>query len=81
MITATTSLDEIRRIGLEALLERLGPVGMIRFLQQVETGCCLSAGYGDYTTDRESWLTEIDLDTLVSKIQEQSQTNEKDDIS
>ncbi len=65
MITATTPLDEIRRIGLEALLERLGPVGMVRFLQQFETG------YGDYTSERESWLTEMDLDTLVSQIRQQ----------
>ena len=65
MITATTPLDEIRRIGLEALLERLGPVGMVRFLQQFETG------YGDYTAERENWLTEMDLDTLVSQIRRQ----------
>lgn len=63
MITATTPLSEIRQIGLEALMERLGPVGMIRFLQQFETGS------GDYTAEREAWLTETDLDTLVSKIQ------------
>lgn len=64
MITATTSLDEIRRLGLEALLERLGPVGMVRFLQQFETGS------GDYTAERETWLTETDLDALVAQIQQ-----------
>jgi hypothetical protein len=61
MITATTPLNQIWQTGLEALLERLGPVGMIRFLQQFETG------QGDYTAERESWLTETDLDALVSK--------------
>jgi hypothetical protein len=64
MITATTPLSEIRQIGLEALMERLGPVGMIRFLQQFE------AGYGDYTAERETWLTETDLEALVLKIQQ-----------
>jgi hypothetical protein len=73
MITAATPLNEIRRMGLEALMERLGPVGMVRFLQQFETG------YGDYTAERESWLTETNLDTVVSKIREQSQTKEKND--
>jgi hypothetical protein len=56
--------NEIRQIGLEVLLERLGPVGMIRFLQQFETG------YGDYTAERETWLVETDMDTLVAQIQQ-----------
>ncbi len=64
MMTAITPLSEIRQLGLEALMERLGPVGMIRFLQQFETGS------GDYTAERESWLTETDLDTLITKIQQ-----------
>jgi hypothetical protein len=67
MITETTSLNEIRRMGLEALMKRLGPMGMIRFLQQFETG------YGDYTAERESWLTEMDMDKLLSHIQQQRQ--------
>lgn len=32
------TLDEIHRQGLEALREKLGRAGMIRFLQQFETG-------------------------------------------
>jgi len=75
MITATTPLHEIRRMGLEALLERLGPVGMVRFLQQFETG------YGDYTAERESWLTEIELDKLVSQIQQQRQTKTENEAN
>jgi hypothetical protein len=73
MITAATPLNEIRRKGLEILMEPLGPVGMVRFLQQFETG------YGDYTAERESWLTETNLDTLGSKIRERSQPNENGD--
>jgi hypothetical protein len=68
MITTATPLNEIRQVGLEALLERLGPVGMIRFLQQYETG------YGNYTAERESWLTETNLGKLVAKIQQTRQT-------
>ena len=37
------TLDEIRREGLDALRERLGRAGLVRFLQQFETGS------GDYT--------------------------------
>jgi hypothetical protein len=69
MITTATPLNEIRQVGLEALLERLGPVGMIRFLQQYETG------YGNYTAERDTWLTENDdLDKLVAKIQQTRKT-------
>jgi len=41
---------EIRRRGIEALAKALGPVGLVRFLQQFELGS------GDYTRDREEWL-------------------------
>lgn len=42
--------NEIRRAGLDALAQGLGAVGMVRFLQQSETG------WGDYTNDRSKWL-------------------------
>ncbi len=63
-------LSEVRQIGLAVLLERLGPVGMVRFLQQFETG------YGDYTAERETWLAETDIDTLAAQIQQQRQSPE-----
>ncbi|MGE0378393.1 MAG: hypothetical protein AB7I48_06675 [Planctomycetaceae bacterium] len=47
------TLDEIRCRGIEALARELGPVGMIRFLQQFETGS------GDYTRDRDQWLPDV----------------------
>ncbi|MCL2601683.1 MAG: hypothetical protein FWD91_02595, partial [Treponema sp.] len=40
------NLMEIRKIGLNALKEALGPVGMVRFFQQYENGC------GDYTKEK-----------------------------
>jgi len=45
----TATLDDIRRAGMDALVRELGPVGMIRFLQQFETG------RGDYTAERQRW--------------------------
>ena len=44
--STTPPLDEIRQAGLEALYRELGPVGMVRFLQQFENGS------GDYTAER-----------------------------
>jgi hypothetical protein len=56
------SLSEIRNAGLEALARELGPVGMVRFLQQFETE------RGDYTRERDSWLGDDSVETLVAKI-------------
>jgi hypothetical protein len=52
------TLEEIRRAGLEALRERLGRAGMIRFLQQFETG------RGDYASERHQWVDETSLSDL-----------------
>jgi hypothetical protein len=52
------TLEEIRRNGLEALRQRLGRAGMIRFLQQFETG------RGDYTQARREWVDRLSLDDL-----------------
>ena len=48
-MTATinaNNLMEIRKIGLQALREALGPVGMVRFFQLYENG------FGDYTKEK-----------------------------
>jgi hypothetical protein len=52
------TLEEIRQAGLEALRERLGRAGMIRFLQQFETG------HGDYARERQKWVDQTSLDDL-----------------
>ena len=56
------SLQEIRIAGLEALARELGPVGMVRFLQQFEPG------HGDYTYDRDKWLGNDSVKDLAEKI-------------
>jgi len=54
------TLDEIRRKGLEALRRELGRAGMIRFLQQFETG------QGDYARERHSWVYRTSLDEILA---------------
>ncbi|MCL2382173.1 MAG: hypothetical protein FWC64_11415 [Treponema sp.] len=53
------NLVEIRKIGLQALKEALGPVGLVRFIQQYESG------YGDYTEEKyqkpDATVEEIDI--------------------
>ena len=62
MKTKNMTLEEIRTKGLEALAEKLGPAGMIRFLQM------LSPGTGDYTRDRHKWLPDTDPEKIVEEI-------------
>ncbi len=52
------TLDEIYREGLQALRDRLGRAGMVRFLQQFEMG------QGDYARERHEWVDRITLDEL-----------------
>ncbi len=56
------TLEQIRVNGLAALMKKLGPDGMIRFLQQFETGS------GDYSTERHQWVDQWDMDTLIKKL-------------
>ena len=52
----------IRKIGLEALAKALGPVGMVRFLQQYE------GGIGNYTKERQGWLKDFTVKGIVKEI-------------
>jgi len=54
----------IRKLGIEAIAKELGPVGMIRFLQQYETG------YGDYTKERENLLQGKTVEDIVKEIKQ-----------
>jgi len=46
----------------EALAKALGPVGMVRFLQQFDTGS------GNYTKDRVQWLEKATVQEAVEEI-------------
>ena len=61
--------NQIHELGIEALLNKLGPVGTIRFLHQYETG------KGNYSVDRQEWLTVPDVETLVNQIQQSREDN------
>ncbi len=63
MTTHPMTLNQIRNAGLDALMKALGPVGMVRFLQQFETG------KGNYSTERHTWLTDENIDILAQKIE------------
>jgi hypothetical protein len=56
------TLPEIRQLGLEALAQKLGPEGMLRFLQQFEPGA------GDYSVERHSLLPKLGVRALAEEI-------------
>ena len=68
-VTAITvkDLENIRAEGLKALKEKLGAVGMIKFIQMY------SNGQGDYTQDREEYLKDAtieDFDNFMLRVSE-----------
>lgn len=67
----TRTLDEIRRRGLEALRRELGRAGMIRFLQQFETG------RGDYARERHGWTDRTSLDDIRAAVNNRKRARKK----
>ena len=63
MNESTLTLEQIRARGIRVLGEQLGIVGMVRFLQQSETG------WGNYTEERHQWLEDPDVRALAKDIQ------------
>ena len=63
MVRKSMSLREIRQEGVQALLDRLGPAGTVRFLQQYELG------RGDYTKERHQWLDGVTIDDVAEDIE------------
>lgn len=62
MMTHARPLAEITNRATGILYKELGVVDTIRFMSQ------FSAGQGNYTNDRETWLRDISLDQAMSEI-------------
>jgi hypothetical protein len=58
---------ELRRVGFESLVNALGWVNAVRFLQQYEARSGL-----DYTRERDKILPDWDADTLLQKLREKN---------
>ena len=57
-------MNSIRRLGIDALTEKLGPIGMIEFIRQFDSG------YGDYTKERHTWLDNLTIEDINKEIKE-----------
>ena len=60
--TITKDKNSLRRLGINALAEKLGPVGMVEFIRQFDPG------YGDYTKDRHIWLDGLTIEEIHDEI-------------
>ncbi len=58
----TKSLSEITQQALALLTKELGVVDSVRFLNQ------FTAGYGDYTLERDNLFADLTLDEILSAI-------------
>ncbi len=56
--------EQILELGFKALVDKLGPVGMVRFIHQFQ------AGKGDHTKERQQWVGTSDVETLAKQIQQ-----------
>ena len=57
------SLYQIRMEGWQALTERLGPAGAMRFMMQYDPG------HGDYSKERHEIFARLTLDDLLRDIE------------
>ena len=62
MSNTVHDLNTIRKLGIEALTEKLGSVGMVEFIRQFDSG------YGDYTRERREWLDDSDVANIAKQI-------------
>jgi len=57
-------------MGIEALTEKLGPIGMIEFMRQFDSG------YGDYTKERHAWLDNMSIEEISNEIRNRQSRQE-----
>jgi hypothetical protein len=60
--TIVKDMNTIRKLGIEALNDKLGPIGMIEFMRQFDSG------YGDYTKERHNWLEGLTIEDINNEI-------------
>jgi hypothetical protein len=60
--TIVKDMNTIRKLGIEALNEKLGPIGMVEFMKQFDSG------YGDYTKERHNWLDGLTIEDISNSI-------------
>jgi hypothetical protein len=53
---------DLRKAGFDALTKELGPLGMVLFMRQFDSG------YGDYTAERDELLKDLVLEDVENEL-------------
>ena len=56
------SANTLQKLGIDALTEKLGAVGMVEFMRMFDMG------YGDYTKDRQNTIGHLTIDEICNEI-------------
>ncbi len=64
MVVEARPLTEITQEAIKILIQTLGIVNTVRFINQ------FTLGYGNYTEEREALFGDITLDELIAKIKQ-----------
>jgi hypothetical protein len=72
----TKTQQELVRKGYQALIDTLGVVDTIRFIQH------FSPGQGDYTKERHKWLDQISREDIFTSMKQRREddTNQYDKV-
>ncbi|BBD57133.1 hypothetical protein [Planktothrix agardhii] len=72
----TKTQQEIIKQGYQALIDSLGVVDAIRFINY------FNLGQGDYTQDRHQWLNQTPLDEILLSMKQhrEDESNQYDEI-
>jgi hypothetical protein len=70
MIAEPRPLAEITQEAIKVLLREIGIVNTLRFLNQY------TAGYGNYTKEREQLFGRLTLDEIIAEMKKDRQTRQ-----
>jgi hypothetical protein len=66
--------NEVLDSGYKALVNALGVVDAIRFIQH------FSPGYGDYTKERRQWLDQLSMDDFLAEMRKHKKNDNEDNF-
>ncbi len=55
--------QEVQKLGIDILYQKLGATDFIRFMQQ------FNQGYGNYTEDRQQWQKDYSVDAILAEME------------
>jgi hypothetical protein len=70
MIADTKPLAEVTQEAINILLREIGVINTVRFLNQY------TAGYGNYTEEREQLFESMTLDNIITEIKKGRETSD-----